>query len=103
MWAHRQPTGIWSTEEAISGGTICLSPVLNPVPEQATMLIDVQELTAIDVSVFDVTGRLVRQFPTKVYPEGNHSLVLGNYQPGVYFCVASTEEFTAKTCFAVIE
>ncbi len=75
----------------------------NPVRGEAAVEFGLPEAGMVDLSVFDVAGRLMtRSVPTE-YQAGWHSAVLGQYRPGVYFVRARAGESEAVERFVVVE
>jgi hypothetical protein len=101
-WAHRQPTGIWSTHEIILAGQVSIAPVINPASGRASVLLQLKEAATVIISVYDITGRLREKIPATGYPPGAHTLILEAYPPGIYFCTAETEDLRTETCLTIV-
>jgi hypothetical protein len=57
----------------------------------------------VEISVFDVAGRLVQSIPPSEYQPGWHGVQLGELGVGIYFVRARAGEFEATESFVVIE
>jgi hypothetical protein len=91
-------TGVGSTPAVFE-----LVPV-TPNPCSSTPAIEFGMPAAgfVELSVFEVTGRLVLSAGPSEYQPGWHSVQLGELRPGVYFVRARTGEFEAAERFVVL-
>ena len=74
----------------------------NPVHGLIRAFIAVPEPGILELSVYDVTGRVV-QSNSGVIEAGYHSISLGVLNQGIYFCRMVTEDYTGSQRFIVIE
>ena len=74
----------------------------NPVRGLVSASIAVPEADTVNLSVFDITGRMVRNSSGAI-DAGYHSIELGELNQGIYFCRMVTEDYTSTQKFIVIE
>ncbi|HHU47815.1 MAG TPA: M28 family peptidase [Bacteroidales bacterium] len=60
----------------------------NPATERATLQISVNEETAIQIVITDMTGRKIIEFPETTYASGNYNILINcsSLASGLYFC-----------------
>ncbi len=61
------------------------------------------EPALVELSIFDLSGRLVSKINGEEYSPGYHDVLLGELSQGVYFCRMISGEFAAIQRFVVIE
>jgi hypothetical protein len=61
------------------------------------------EPASVEISIFDLSGRLVSKTHGGEYAPGYHDVLLDDLSPGIYFCRMTSGDFTATQCFVVIE
>jgi hypothetical protein len=61
------------------------------------------EPASVELSIFDLSGRLVSKLHEDEYSQGYHDVLLENLAPGIYFCRMISGDFTATQRFVVIE
>ncbi|MCK5065434.1 MAG: T9SS type A sorting domain-containing protein [Candidatus Fermentibacteraceae bacterium] len=61
------------------------------------------EPASVEISIFDLSGRLVSEVRGDEYSSGFHDVLLKDFLPGVYFCRMTSGNFTATQSFVVIE
>lgn len=61
------------------------------------------EPATVEISIFDLSGRLIRQIQADEYSPGYHDILLGDWSPGIYFCRMTSGEYSATQRFVVIE
>ncbi len=61
------------------------------------------EASSIELSIFDVSGRLLEQISTEEYPAGYHSVFLDELAPGIYYCWLSAGSVIDTKRFVVIQ
>lgn len=68
----------------------------NPFQTNATLEFNLSETKNISVSIIDLTGRAVINFPTKEYQQGRNSMSIdcSNLPGGIYFCQLNSAEKT---------
>jgi len=64
----------------------------NPFCNSTTIAFSLAKAEKVDISVFDISGKMVKQVSNKVFTAGNHKLNidLGDYPGGIYYCRMST-------------
>jgi hypothetical protein len=75
----------------------------NPTCSAPSVRFGLPEALSIELSIFDVSGRLLEQTFMEKYPAGYHSVFLDEFSPGIYFCRMVSGDFTATQRFVVIE
>ncbi len=75
----------------------------NPAIESVSISFAVPELSPVELSIYDLTGRLVVIHSQREYSPGFHDAQLGDLSPGIYFCRMISGYFTATQQFVVIE
>ncbi len=75
----------------------------NPACSAPSVRFGLPETSTVELSIFDVSGRLLEQISTEEYPAGYHSVFLDELSPGIYFCRMISGEFMATQRFVVIE
>ena len=75
----------------------------NPACSAPSVRLGLPEASSIELSIFDVSGRLVEQISTEEYPAGYYSILIDELSPGIYFCRMVSGDFTATQCFVVVE
>ncbi len=101
-YAHRPSTGIGS--ESQSEPCIpAMSVYQNPCTGYALIQVNLPDPSRVTVKVYDTSGRLI-DVHTRTYMErGTHSIQLGEYPPGIYFCRLTSELSEASVSFVVLE
>jgi len=97
------PVSIGDTTEPISPGIALLPITPNPVIGSPGIRFGLPEPASVDISIFDLSGRLISEIHGDDYSPGYHDVLLGDLSPGVYFCRMVTGDFTATQRFVVIE
>ena len=75
----------------------------NPAHGAVSISFGVPEPSSVDLSVFDLSGRLVSRTASGEVAPGLHEEVLGILPPGVYFCRMVSGDFNDTRRFAVID
>ncbi len=94
------PMGIEGGENPTVLALLPFSP--NPSSSPAVRF-GLPEHASVELSVFDLSGRLVSENHGEEYSPGYHDVLLGELSPGVYFCRMISGDFTATQRFVVIE
>jgi hypothetical protein len=82
----------------------CLLPVApNPSSSSPSIDFSLAETGTATLCIYDLSGRLVREFGTAEYPAGAHTIQLQPLSPGIYFVRMRAGEFIATQRFAVVE
>ena len=97
------PLGIGETAEPNPGGIELLPIAPNPSSGSPTIRFGLHEPAYVDISIFDLSGRLVSENHGNEYSPGYHEFLLVDLSPGTYFCKMTSEDFTASERFVVIE
>ncbi len=74
----------------------------NPVHGLVRASIAVPETGIVELSVYDITGRIVHSSSSAV-EAGYHSINLGELNQGIYYCRMITGDYTGSQRFVVIE
>ncbi|MDM7993377.1 MAG: T9SS type A sorting domain-containing protein [Candidatus Fermentibacter sp.] len=74
-------------------------PAFGPV----SAVIGLSSSVAVTLDVFDITGRMVESTSLSEFQPGWHTVLLGEFLPGIYFVRMQAEEFEATERFAVLE
>jgi len=94
------PMGI---EEAEYPDALVLLP-FSPNPASIPVVeFGLPEPSLVELSIFDLTGRIVGNVYESEYPAGYHNLLLDYLTPGIYFCRMISGDISATQRFVVIE
>ena len=97
------PLGIGETSEPIPTSTTLLPISPNPVKGTPVIRFGLPEPASVEISIFDLSGRLVSEIHGDEYSPGFHNVLLGDFSPGIYFCRMISGDFTATQRFVVIK
>ena len=75
----------------------------NPASGSVSIGFAVPELSSVELSVFDLSGRLVSEIHGNEYSQGYHNIHLDDFSPGIYFVRMEAGDFVATQRFVVIE
>ena len=75
----------------------------NPSSESVSIGFAVPGNSLVELSIFDLAGRLVIAPPQGEYSPGIHKIQLGGLTPGIYFCRMRSGDFSAIQRFAIID
>ncbi len=75
----------------------------NPSSRSVCIGFAVPDLSLVELSIYDLTGRLVIVPAEGEYSPGTHQVQLGELTPGIYFCRMSAGDFTSTQRFAIID
>lgn len=75
----------------------------NPAYGSVSIGFAVPEMSPVEISIYDLTGRLAVVSAQDEYVAGYHQVQLEELAPGIYFCRMVSGEFTATQRFVVIE
>lgn len=82
-----QTFGTTGLNEILSRRNILIYP--NPTVEEAQIRITLSSDTKLNVGIYNIDGKLVHQFPSKIYESGEHIFFwypkIENSKPGIYF------------------
>ncbi|MCK5116777.1 MAG: T9SS type A sorting domain-containing protein [Candidatus Aegiribacteria sp.] len=92
---------IMESSRMVPSGIVLLPIVPNPVTGSLQVRFSLNETSAVDISVFDISGRLLRK-TTDVYDEGSHTVLVNDLDPGAYLMRMSSRRFTGTIRFVVI-
>ena len=95
------------TETGIGGGSnypLDLLPI-TPNPTSGTFAVEfsISESTLIELLIFDISGRLVRQPQAMIYSSGLHQSNFSDLETGVYLCRMRSGDFTETQQFVVVD
>jgi len=100
----------WDSLESVSRppetGTspLCLFPFTpNPSAGSPAVRFSLAEPASVELSIFDLSGRLVSDIYGENYSTGYHDVLLEDLSPGLYFCRMISGDFQATQRFVVIE
>ena len=96
------PLGIEESAEPIPSGTEMFPFSPNPASSPAVRF-GLPEPASVDISIFDLSGRLVSEIHEDEYSSGFHNVLIGDLSTGIYFCRMISGSFSATECFVVIE
>jgi len=94
------PMGIEGGEDPAVLALLPFSPNPSSLP---AVRFSLPEPASIDLSIFDLSGRLVSEVHGVEYSPGYHDVLLGDLSPGIYFCRMTSGNFTATQRFVVID
>jgi hypothetical protein len=97
------PVSIEDSTEPIPPGIALLPIAPNPVAGSPVIRFGLPEPASVDISIFDLSGRLVNEIHGEEHSPGYHDVLLGDLSPGVYFCRMTSGGFAATQHFVVIE
>jgi len=90
------------TQSEVSG--IQLLPISpNPVTGAAVIAFGLPEAASVNISIFDMSGRLIREVHRDDYAGGTHGIMLGELPPGSYLCRMTSGEFEDSQRFVVLK
>jgi len=82
-----QTFGTSGIDEMLNGGNVSIYP--NPTSEEAQIRVSIPNDTKLSVTIYNMDGKIVHQFPSKVYEGGEHIFFwypqAENAKPGIYF------------------
>ncbi len=96
------PVSIGDTTEPIPLGFALLPFSPNPASSPAVRF-SLPEPASVELSIFDLSGRLVSDIYGENYSTGYHDVLLEDLSPGLYFCRMISGDFQATQRFVVIE
>ncbi|MCK5785295.1 MAG: hypothetical protein KAH54_01910 [Candidatus Sabulitectum sp.] len=82
--------------------TIVMNPFSNPVHNSVSAEIVLAEPAHISFQVIDIAGRVAAEIPESDYCRGTHSVPLGEFYQGVYFCLMTSGYYKESQRFAVV-
>ncbi len=92
----RQPSGDHSNDPFL----LIVHP--NPCFRSPVITFELLEFSTAEISVFDVAGRMVYK-EVNCFSSGSNHVYPGNMQPGIYFVIMGTGEFTISRSFVVLD
>mgnify|MGYP003681907746 CR=1 FL=1 len=101
-YAHRPGTGIESESQS-EPRTPAISVCQNPCTGYALIQVNLPDLSSFTVKVYDTSGRLIDLHTRTNLERGTHTIQLGEYPPGIYYCGLNSEFSEASTSFVVLE
>ena len=75
----------------------------NPSSRSVSIGFAVPDLSQVELSIYDLAGRLVVTPVEGEYSSGIHQVQLGELTPGIYFCQMRAGDFTETQQFVVIK
>ena len=94
------PMGIEGGEDPAILALLPFSPNPSSLP---AVRFSLPEPASVELSIFDLSGRLISEIHGDDYSPGYHDVLLGELSPGVYFCRMTSGDFSATQRFVVIE
>lgn len=95
-------TGIEETASPVPQGTYLMAVTPNPAVSTPLISFHLEAGCAVRLSVYDISGRLVWEPESTVYPEGYHQIPTGEFLPGIYICRMYAGDCAFTERFAVI-
>ena len=89
--------------EAVSPSAVLYPVAPNPTRCPAALRFSIHEPMAVEIEVFDLSGRMVRAEDYEEASTGTHSLSVDGLAPGVYICRMVADGFILARRFVVIE
>jgi len=87
-----QTFGTTGISEMLNGGNVSIYP--NPASDESQIRVSIPNDTKLSVCIYNMDGKLVRQFPSKIYESGEHIFFwypkAENAKPGIYFVKISS-------------
>jgi len=81
------PVSIGDTTEPIPPGIALLPIAPNPIAGSPVIRFGLPEPASVDISIFDLSGRLISEIHGDDYSPGYHDVVLRDLSPGVYSAI----------------
>lgn len=94
-----------STKEVVKAETFGLTNIPNPFRSSTTISFELKESTTVNLSVFDISGRLVETLINRTnLPAGQHSVEFSpaNQTAGTYFYRLTTDKYQANRKMLVL-
>jgi len=104
-WAHRTATGTWSSRETVPEvlNEVSLTPSMNPTFGSVSVILELPSSARVSISLYDISGRIAGVLPPTELLSGTHSMILGEFRQGIYFCVAELADLRVATSIVVVE
>jgi hypothetical protein len=96
---HDEGTG--ESNSPVSYGFLQITP--NPAVGPVEALVNLSSPAPVEILVFDLSGRLVKESGITEYEPGSHTVMLGEFAPGVYNVLMHSPELAVFSRFAVVE
>jgi hypothetical protein len=93
--------GIEETASPVPQGTCLMAVAPNPAISVPVIGFHLGESCEVRLAMFDMSGRLVWQHESAVYPVGYHQVIAVELVPGVYMCRMHAGDHTFTERFAV--
>ena len=85
------------------GIPIMLGIYPNPTSHAPLVTFTLAENNYVELSIFDLTGRLISSPIQGEFPQGVYEVQLAKLTPGIYFCRIVSEDYSLSQRFVVIE
>jgi len=95
--------GIEETTEPVPPTATLIPPAPNPSSGSVSIRFGVPDVTDVDITVFDLSGRITETVTSAGIAPGYHQVLFSDLPPGIYFCRMVTGDFMEMQRFAVIE
>ena len=83
-----------------SSSNLSISP--NPSYGQTNIYFNLSEVSFVNVTLFDITGRAIKEIQTDLLNQGEHSLLFNEIPPGIYLCQVQSDFFTSSVKLIVL-
>lgn len=100
-YAYQYVTSIEGSGDVEGCYFLPLSP--NPASGTFSVKFSIPENATVELSIYDMSGRLVKQSIPTAYASGLHQISFSGLETGVYLCRMISGDFTATQSFVVIE
>ncbi len=94
-------TGIEETGGVESCSLLYINP--NSAFSMFSVNFSISESALIELLIFDMSGRLVRQSPATIYSSGLHQVNYSDLATGLYICRMTADDFIATQQFVAIK
>jgi len=95
--------GIEEATEPVPPTAMLLPPAPNPSSGSVSIRFGVPDVSDVDITVFDLSGRLTETVTSSGVTPGVHQVQFSDLPPGIYFCRMIAGDFMEMQRFAVIE
>ncbi len=76
---------------------------MNPTFGSVSVILELPSSARVSISLYDISGRIAGVLPPTELLSGTHSMILGEFRQGIYFCVAELADLRVATSIVVVE